>query len=254
MTLATFFKFKIHVPGVSIDLAAGSESQFDSTYSSDGSKPMGQYLTNIFEMQDYGGAWTHRERGQFGIHYVNVTSGALDQTWTTADYTAVESAMGTLWTALSEYISNEVRLVEHRWYPFGPGFVGTKSAPIPPSRVLTLGTPLVGSNVSSPVRQVGSTVTLRTTLRRHWGRFYLPIGSSVWTTHGQGSSAFVDVIANSARTAMTGPESSQGVSPVVYDRARQQAYGVIAIECDSVPDIQRRRRPRDPGYRKIITS
>jgi hypothetical protein len=29
---------------------------------------------------------------------------------------------------------------------------------------------------------------------------------------------------------------------------------VIAYEMDSVPDIQRRRRPRDPGYRKVLTA
>jgi hypothetical protein len=254
MTLATFFRFKVKIPGVSLDLTASDENQFTDKLTSADTALLGYYCMNLFEMKAYGGAFTTRERGMFGIHYVNSTSGALDTTWTSADYAAVESAVSTAWTAYAAAISTEVRLVEHRWYPYGPGYIGTKSAPIPPARVTTLGTPLAGSMSGAHVRQVGSTVTLRTTLRRHWGRFYLPLSSSNFATNGQLSSTSADSYAATARTMLTSPEASQGVSPVVYDKLRKQVYGVTAIEVDTVPDIQRRRRPRDPGYKKIYTS
>jgi hypothetical protein len=67
------------------------------------------------------------------------------------------------------------------------------------------------------------------------------------------STGNVDNVANLARTMLLAAETSQGVVPVVWDRTRKQAYSVTAIEVDSVPDIIRRRRPRDPLYKKILT-
>jgi hypothetical protein len=253
MPLATFNAWKVKIPGVSIEMVSSDEAQFTSALTSSDTNLVGYYLMAIFEMKNSAGTFTTRERGMYGIHYVNATSGALDTTWTTADYTAVESAHTTFWGAIPGLFAPDVRLVEFRWYPFGPGFHGTKSSPVPPSRVLQIGSPPTGTTGGAMIRQVGSTVTLRTALRRHWGRFYLPVTSSQFATQGQMSTGNVDALAAAARTMLTAPEASQGVSPVVWDRTRKQALGVTAIEADSVPDIVRRRRPRDPAYKKIYT-
>jgi hypothetical protein len=253
-TIASFFKFKVKIPGVSVELTASDEAQFTDKIDSADVDKMGHYVMNIFEMKNYSGAWTTRERGLFGIHYINQTGGALDSSWVTADFTAVETAIQAFFTARAGDLPNGMRLVEHRWYPYGPGFIGTKASPIPPARVTTLGTPIVGSSSGVWVRQVATNCTLRTTLRKHWGRIYLPFVTSGFATEGQYPSANVDAFLGSAKTMLTAAESSQGVVPVVYDRLRKQAYGVIAYEMDSVPDIQRRRRPRDPGYRKVLTA
>lgn len=254
MALATFVRFKIKIPGVSIDFSSSDENQFTDKLTQSDTQLFGYYCMSLFEMTNFGGTFTTRERGMFGIHYVNSTGGAPDTTWTGADYAAVEAAIQGLWSGNTASFSTGVRLVEHRWYPYGPGYVGTKSAPIPPARVTTLATPIVGAASGAWVRQVGSTITLRTALRRHWGRFYLPVSSSGATTNGQFPSATVDALAAAARSMFTTPESSQGISPVIYDKVHHQVLGVTAIEMDSVPDIQRRRRPRDPGYKKIYTS
>lgn len=248
--LATYRRVKVHLPGVSIDVTSGESGQFEETQSGTSGTPFGYYCQNVFEMQNYAGAYTARERGMYGIHYLNSTGGELDTTWTSADFAAVEAANATLWSTIGGYISDSCRLVEHRWYAFGPEVV----KPNPPARVTTLATPIAGASTGAWVRQASSTVTLRTALRRHWGRFYLPIVSSIMSTDGQLPAANVDTLAAQARTLLTGPETSQGVVPVVWDRTRKLAYTVTAIEVDSVPDVIRRRRPRDTGYKKIYTS
>lgn len=248
--LGSFVRFKVDFSAGSSSLTSGENGQFVESRTVSPTNPLGYYSQHLFEMKNYGGSFITRERGQFGIHWINLTSGEVDTSWITADYTAVEGAIETMWSAIAGRISSECRLVEHRWYPFGVGVV----PPNPPSRVNTLTTPIAGTATGGWIRQVASTVTLRTTLRRHWGRIYLPIANSQWDTNGQLSSGVADALASAARTALLVSPNSQGVVPVVYDRNRKIAFGVTALEVDSVPDIQRRRRPRDTGYRKIYTS
>jgi hypothetical protein len=248
--LATFTRFRLYFEASSDSAHESTRSQFEEDQLTTGTPAWGQYVQCIFEMQDGTGTFSARERGLFGIHWINTTGGALDLTWITADYTAVESAVSTMFAAMGG-ISSQCRLVEYRWYAFGPGVV----KPNPPSRVTTLGTPIVGGNGNVVVHQVASTITLRTPLRRHWGRFYVPSMSNATglSFGGQWSNATVDGLASSARTMLTAP-SSQGVVPVVWDRVHSRAYGVTQIEADSVPDIIRRRRPRATNYKKIYTA
>jgi hypothetical protein len=248
--LATFRRTRVRLPGVSIDISSGEEPQFEEVQSATAGVPFGYYLQIIFEMKNASGAFTTRERGLFGLHYVNTTSGSLDTSWTTADYTAVESAWDTFFTGQAGNISTDVRLVEYRWYAFGANVV----SPNPPARVLTKGTPIVGTATGDFVHQVAWTVTLRTALRRHWGRIYVPWKNNLGLTGGQTSSASVDSLAAAARTALLAAETAQGVVPVIWDRNRKLAFTVTAIEMDSVPDIIRRRRPRDTSYKKIYTA
>jgi hypothetical protein len=248
--LAVFRRTKVKLPGVSIDITAGQETQFEETQSAVSGTPFGYYCQNVFEMKNYSGAYTTRERGLFGIHYMNTTGGALDTTWTSADYAAAEAAVQAFWTGNPLYFSNGCRLVEHRWYAFGPEVV----QPNPPARVTTI-TPIQGTTTSAWTRQVATSITMRTALRTHWGRFYLPTcESALYDTNGQMGTTAVDNFATLMRTMLLAAQTSQGVTPVVYDRNRKIAFSVSAIEVDSVPDIIRRRRPRDTGYKKILTA
>jgi hypothetical protein len=248
--IAPFARFVIMAAGAVYANWDTIKGQFDRA-AEVGSVPLlGYYSQHVFEMTDSTGAFSPRERGMFGIHWVNTTGGDPDYTWTSADYLSVESGIETMWTAIAAWISNEVRLVEHRWYGYGPGVV----KPNPPSRVTTLATPKLGTGSQASVRQVAQTVTLRTPLRRHWGRIYLPISSFTFDDNGQISASAHTSIANAARTALMVTPAAQGIVPVVYDRQRGSALGVTAVECDTVPDIIRRRRPRTPRARTILTS
>lgn len=248
--LGSFIRFKVDFAAGSSSLSPAEAGQFAETRSASPATPIGYYSQHIFEMKNYGGTFTTRERGLFGIHWINLTGGELDQTWISADYAAVEAAIEQFWTTQAASFASTVRLVEHRWYGYGVGVV----PPNPPSRVTTLATPKVGSAATVHVPQVATTCTLRTALRRHWGRIYLPLGTHLYATNGQMSSSAVDSVAGDLRTALMISPAAQGITPVIYDRARHIVFGVSALEVDSVPDIQRRRRPRDPGYKKIFTS
>lgn len=210
----------------------------------------GMYCQHVFQMQNELGAFSDRERGMFGVHYLNTTGGDLDPTWTTADYLAVEAAIEGAWNTWKPNASSSVRLVEHRWYPYGPGVL----PPNPPQRVQTLVTPSPGTgNLVAPF-QVASTITLRTPLRRHWGRIYLPMFNPPLTANGQISNAAVSSMVTQWKNGLTGAATSQGIVPVVYDRNRHAVLGVTSYEADSVPDIIRRRRPRATAFKSVLTA
>lgn len=222
--------------------------QFDRTVV-DNTKPrLGYYCQHIFQMKDGSGNFSDKERGLFGVHYLNTTGGDLDVTWVTADYAAVESAIQTYWTALSPWMTGDVKLVEHRWYPFGPGVL----PPNPPSRIQAAAAGLVGTGTGLEPHQIGETCTFRTPLRRHWGRIYLPLMKCVGDNGGQIGSSLVDAVANGMRTAVGSMNTAQGIVPCVYDRSRHSALGITAYEADSIPDVIRRRRPRTANYKKIV--
>lgn len=211
---------------------------------------LGYYVQHVFEAMDSSGTFSTRERGMCGVHWLNSTGGDPDTTWTSADYALVEAGFATLWSTIAARLSTDVRLVEHRWYAFGPGV----TPPNPPSRVTTLGTPSVGTGGVSTPHQTACTITFRTGLRRHWGRIYLPVWSNSWNSAGGTlSTANVDIIA-AAGSAYVKSGVANGLTPCVYDRTRHVALGITAVECDSVPDIIRRRRTRTTNYRKILTS
>lgn len=248
--LGSFVRFKLDFGAGSGSLSPAESGQFTETRTASSATPLGYLSQHIFEMKNFAGAFTTRERGVNTLHWINLTGGELDQSWVAADFAAVEAAVEAFWTANLSSFATSCRLVEHRWYPFGAGVV----APNPPIRVTTLATPIVGTSTGVYVPQVASNITLRTSLRRHWGRIYVPIVTAAFAPNGQMGSAVVDNLAAAARTMLMVSPSAQGVVPVVWDRVRKLAFGVTAVEVDTVPDIQRRRRPRDPGYKKIFAA
>lgn len=247
--LATFVRFRLWFDAGSDSGHATTASQFTEDQNATATPTWGYYSQNLFEMKDTSGTFAVRERAMFGIHWINTTGGALDTTWTTGDYTAAESAIQTFWINTNTFISQDYRLVEHRWYSFGPGV----TKPNPPSRITTIA-PLAGQGTALGPHQVASTVTLRTALRRHWGRIYMPYGTQFTSTGGTMTASTVDTINAAARTMLTAPGTSQGVVPVVWDRVHHRAYGITDIETDSIADIQRRRRQRTVNYRKIVSA
>lgn len=202
----------------------------------------GYYLTAVFGMKNYSGTITARERGQVGLHYLNSTGGDLDLTWDTADFEAVESAWTTFFGLESAHFSTDFKLLEYRWYPFGPGVV----APNPPVRVTNVeASNIVGSNAAWWPHQMATTVTLQTALRRHWGRVYLPWMNTSGVAGGQWGTTQTDALVENFGDLLTAPFTSRGILPIVWDRTRKGALGVTAVVVDTVPDVIRRRRPRD---------
>lgn len=206
-----------------------------------------RYVAVIDQRDAAAGVWT--ERAQYSIAFVNVTGGDPDYTWTTADFQAIESGSEAFWTALASSIPSTFRLAEHRWYAFGPGV----TPPNPVHRFVTLTTPIAGTAGVGTFSQGACAITLKTTLRKHWGRFYLPYSATRLDAAGRILTANVDAVATAARTFLTSG-SGQGVFPCVYDSTKKVVNGMTAIQVDDIADIVRRRRQAVTQYRKVFTS
>lgn len=186
------------------------------------------------------------DRVQTHMDFINLTGGVADDTWTAGDFTTVEGALDTFWGAIKSMYHSGIVLSEYRWYRKGPG----ATAPEPTVRVTSRS--VAGTSGTGPIpQQCAVTVSLRTALRKHWGRMYLPAPTLAHVgTAGLIPSASVDTIANAYNAFVTTVETAD-FFPVVYSGTRQRAYAVNKVVVDNVIDIQRRRRPERATYQKV---
>lgn len=186
-------------------------------------------------------------------------------TWVDADYTALETALDTWWTALKPAFYSTIALGQYRWYASGPDWDVTP-APYNPARRITernvAGTDATGSFPP----QVAMSVTEKTASRPTWGRFYLPApGQNINAVEGLIATATVDTIV-AATVAMYNTARAANKIPVVFTRARGEytrkdgtvlppkaasAHSVDSIQMDNVFDVIRSRRWETVTYRKV---
>lgn len=198
----------------------------------------------VIEWERWGGTV---DPAQTHIDFVNITAGALDSTWTGADFDAVEAIVDAWWAAIKSYYPDELHLRAYRWYRLGPG------ATPPEPAVRTVVRDVAGTSTSAPMpQQVASTISWRTGLRKRWGRSYLP-STTTAQIGGDGNflSGYVDAMANAASTLVSSCAAAD-FRVVVYSRQKQRAYNVEHVVVDSIPDIQRRRRIKGAGYKKTL--
>jgi hypothetical protein len=123
----------------------------------------------------------------------------------------------------------------------------------PPEYVSTISRP--GTSTIYLPYQVAASITLKTGLPRHWGRYYLPGVGATLNTTGRFNSAQCTAWANATRTLLDGL-TDDGFWPVVpmtqFDK--QPLHGLMGVEkiqVDDVPDVQRRRRAKQPSLRTL---
>ena len=178
--------------------------------------------------------------------FLNITGGSPDDTWTTTDYTDLETLIEAWWATTKAHISNQTELAEIRWYRVGTGVVPPNYA----QRVTTVG---VAGSSSSPMcpPQVACSITMRTARRRNWGRTYIPsISSAALDTQGQLTSTVVDDLAGAAATLLAGAATKQfygGVTSLIAG----SFFATEHVEVDSILDVIRRRRWKRGAYRAI---
>jgi hypothetical protein len=180
--------------------------------------------------------------------FLNFTSGAPDDTWTAGDYTTLESALQTWWTATKAYSDPKTKLREIRWHRAGAGI----TPPNPAERVFILTTMDPGTGTAGlAVPQVACSITFRTAVRRSWGRTYLPFNGLQPTVQGRLGNSTVDAIATATQTLVT-TAAAADFALVVSAVRLNAALVVERIEVDDVLDIIRRRRWKHTGYRKML--
>src|SRR6185503_3555897 len=148
---------------------------------------------------------------QITYHFLNLTSGEPDDSWTVTDFTTVEGFFEQIWSSLKTNYTPEIKLSEFSWRydgpefrPFGTGFSpairnvlkdipGTASSgtQLPPQIAATVTEVTESKYTAFGVGVPGSVPgTGSTQLRNRWGRTYWPAPSHTCLSHGRWSSAF----------------------------------------------------------------
>lgn len=198
-------------------------------------------LSAIFERSQTGATIDHM---QTGMHFVNVGGELIGAPMDDTGKAAIETLFNSLWNSWKTRAGTNIGLKEYRWYH------QTLDDPLSgePTRVTTISSPVLGTVNPGPP-QVAETLTLRTALRKHWGRLYLP-AAKFDTTNGDYGVSDVDALATAGRTFLNGCFAA-GAAPVVYSKTKQAAFSISAVEADSVPDIIRRRRMPITRYKRV---
>lgn len=188
----------------------------------------------------------------FNLHFdfLNLTGDEPDDTWTTADYVALESRLQTWWSAAAVAVPSNNQFYRVMWHRVGKGI----AKPNPAIRILDLGAGLNGLLAPASVNvppQVASAISLRHGSRPSWGRTYLPYGKS--TPLGRIGVTDVDTMCTATMALLTGAKSDDFLMVVTSVR-HDQAFVVDSIAVDDTPDIQRSRRWKHLNYRKTLVA
>jgi hypothetical protein len=196
----------------------------------------------------------------------NFTGGTIDTSWVAGDYTACETRFDTFWNAVKVYFPATHVIKEYRWYR--RQFAATQVMPDSNGRNGKLfedsGPPVkvtpktIAGTATAPAfpYQVACTVTELTAMPRHWGRWYIPGFCVALAADGRWPSGAVTAVATAAGTLMNGLTADQ--LPLVVPAAQvdnapaKWLLNVTGMQVDDIPDIQRRRRPKQPLIRTVV--
>jgi hypothetical protein len=200
---------------------------------------------------------TSEDKAVCTFDLVNITGGAVDTSWVTADYTTAEAKLDTFWNALVTGLSPKLTLSQYRWYKMRftpPGTTGPKGPKayvdsVLPERITTKSIIGTGTGTQQVPFQVAATVTEKTAIPKHWGRFYIPNpGITMFDAFGRiANPGFIATPAGAMYAALADAE----LYAVVPSAAHRSLLGVTQIQVDDVPDVQRRRRPKQPLQRIV---
>lgn len=207
-------------------------------------------------------AGTVEDHAQIGFDFVNITGGSVDTSWITSDYTTIEAAVDTWVAAVKTMQHTSHTLDGFRWYrmkfldPMLPNKRFEDSGP--PVRLTTRSVP--GTNVNLPLPyQMAFSVTERTAVPKHWGRFYLPgvVSTDANGTGGRIGTTPRTTLAN-ATAAMYSTCAAAELFPVVPVTQVNKVLGgallgITDVVVDDIPDVIRRRRPKQAAARTVGT-
>lgn len=188
---------------------------------------------------------------------LNITAGLPDSTWTTGDYTTVETLMDTYLATQMDHTANWLTVSEYRWYVREFGELGDKPFVDHGPPVRSQAKTMVGTGANLGAAQTAITVTERTAWARHWGRFYLPMSplQSIIQAGGRLTSAGTVSLASAYQGFLASLASSdfQMVVPVTQvDKAPvRDLLTVSSVQVDDIIDVMRSRRPRNALVRTV---
>lgn len=179
--------------------------------------------------------------------FMNITGGTPDDTWTTTDYTDLETLISAWFTAVAGRMHTSHTFQEVRWYRVGTGV----HPPNPAERVTPMGAGGTASGTMLPP-QIAASITLKTSARKQWGRTYFPgLASASIIGNGAIGTGTVDDLAGATDTLAAGAASKQFYMGVLSGVAGS-FFAAEVIQVDDVYDVIRSRRWRNATYRKDL--
>lgn len=153
------------------------------------------------------------------------------------DQSDVMTAIGHWWDAIGALISDQVNLHEVRMYnlPATAGPLGD------PAYVDTTPHQGLGSSAAELPPQCAISHTLKTPIRRRWGRIYLPGIVNGAVSYGRVNDAALSTLGNAFEVFGKALRNA-GIPIVVWHRASWSPQPVETFTIDDVFDVQRRRR------------
>lgn len=220
-------------------------------------------------------AATEEDYAMFKVDVVNMTGGNLDSSWTEGDYTNVDAAVQELAGVLMPLSSSSHTLVDVQYHrrAFNPDV--NWGQPVPQmvtdpvtnrqkeiNRFVRTGPPLhvksinlIGTAAGAALPyQSAMSVTFKTAAPKHWGRVYLP-GLQISETglHGRFQPTAMTAVANAFAEFASDLSANDfyiKVAMTQHERHYEAALQAVdSIVVDDIPDVIRRRRPRQAAGR-----
>lgn len=190
-------------------------------------------------------------------HIAKVVGGGLYSALTAAEYSGIETLLDTMWTNLMLRRAASWTVSEYAWHEKRADHGTTENGSEAVGPAVRRTTKALVGNVSNSrlPDQNALTMSIRTASRKHWGRMYLPGFDSGHydLAMGRPSNASVDSDAAAFHTYVAGLTSASctlGVWTFKY----KAFLDISELRMDNVPDIIRRRRPKQASYSKSYTS
>lgn len=206
---------------------------------------------------------TQEDLAQFKLDLVNITGGALDTSWTAGDFSAVDSALDTFTTAIRPYQANTHTLHSYRYYGMGFNDADPGPSDLNPKQqrpfadtggpVYVIGKSGTGTATATHPYQVAATITLKTGWPKHWGRIYIPGAALPLDPGARWGGSQMQTVANAMFDLNDDLAAAGFLLTVPVAQVNKQRYhallGVNSIVMDDIPDVVRRRRPREVKQR-----
>lgn len=203
---------------------------------------------------------TEEDYATMSFDIVNITGGQVDKTWTSADFISCEAAFDEWLTSIKTYMHSSHTVTNYVWYR-----MRFRETMTPTHRFEDTGPPvrnqaktIVGTNVGIPLPyQCAISVTERTGVPRHWGRFYIPgfTAADVDATPGRLDTPTATVVSNVTAELYDDLQGNEFYPVVPVTQVNKVLAGglllVNQIQVDDIPDVIRRRRPRQAKQRII---
>jgi hypothetical protein len=207
---------------------------------------------------------------QCTYHFLNLTGGSPDASWTDTDYGQVEAAFDTFWDTIRTHYHAQTKLAEYAWRADGPAFRPHGEELSPTLRLTTRAVAGSGASVIvlppqcalSVTEVTDSTFTVsgvgvpgnvpgtgRTQLRHRWGRFYLPGTGLPDCVDGRWSATWTGIVADAVQ-AMYNECVSHDIVPVMYSPTTGNSWSIDEIHVDDIVDVIRSRRYDNPLTRQ----